>query len=224
LAKYYLRGKIIDRDTKAAKGLKVLAFDDDPLLNPDDFLGEDTTDSQGIFEINFDESKFQGFLGLLEGTPDVYLVARRDDGRELVKTRVEQTGRELEYHIKLDDHRPDPNAKDIYSDNLSRIIAMLGEVGNMVDYENAINLDTLSNGDLPAEVRERLEQFTSGYHDRRNNAQSLIALLNGVIGTIFEERGFATIGYDGPQVPRFPRQEAYNQTIIWPRKEGFKWA
>lgn len=224
MAKYYLRGRIIDRDAKPAPGLRVLAFDDDPLLNPDDFLGEARTDSRGTFKIDFDESKFRSFLEPLEGTPDVYLVVRGRNGREILRTRVGKTKQELEYHIKLDDHLPDPNAKDIYADNLRRIIAMLGDVGNMVEYENTINLDMLRNDDLPREVRERLEKFAAGYEDRRNNAQGLIALLNGLSGTLLEERGLAVIGYDGPQVPRLPRREAYDQAIIWPRKEGFKWA
>jgi hypothetical protein len=32
------------------------------------------------------------------------------------------------------------------------------------------------------------------------------------------------IGYDGPQVPRQPSREGYNQVITWPRQEEFKWA
>ena len=57
---FSLKGKIISKDNAPINNLKVLAFDDDPLLNPDDFLGESITNSDGFFRIDFDQSKFSG--------------------------------------------------------------------------------------------------------------------------------------------------------------------
>ncbi len=205
-------------------GLHVLAFDKDPFLNPDDLLGDARTDIKGDFEIEFDESKFKGFWEFLEGMPDVYLAIRDEQGKEILRTRLMQTGHEIEFQIRQADHTPDPNAPDIYAGNACRIINMLGEVGATLTAENTINLDTLVNRDLPQETQQRLQGFVDGFDERLDNFYQLNALLSGLINEVLEERGLGTIGYDGPQVPRLPRREDYNQAIIWPRGEKFRWA
>ena len=56
---YIIKGKIIDKDIKAAPGLTVLAYDSDIPFNEDDFLGKAVTDSEGLFEIKFDPSDYK---------------------------------------------------------------------------------------------------------------------------------------------------------------------
>jgi hypothetical protein len=73
LGTFTLKGKIISKDQLPLKDLKIEAYDDDPLLNPHDFLGEAITDSHGLYRIDFDESKFKGFFKVLEGMPYVYI-------------------------------------------------------------------------------------------------------------------------------------------------------
>ncbi len=219
MTNYSLEGEIIDSDLKPMEGLKIRAYDDDPWLNADDLLGKAITDSDGAFEIEFDESKFKGFWEFLEGTPDVYLIVEDDQGNSIMKTRVMRTKKELHYHIRVVDHTPDPNAKDIYASNLRRIMNMLGEVGNIIGMENTINLDTLRNGDLLREIKERLHDFVDGFGDRISNFNHFMALLSGLVNEVLEETRLRTIGYDGPQVPRHPRLKPYNQAVIWPMGE-----
>jgi hypothetical protein len=220
---YFLKGKVRDQNNQSVKDIKILSFDDDPVLNPDDLLGEATTNSSGLFKIEFDESKFQPFWEFLEETPDVYIILKNKEDRQLLKTKIMQTRKELEYQIKLVENIPNTNAKDIYADNLRRIVNMLGDVGNLIGLESSINLNSLENLDLPKEIQNSLLNFASGFDERTSNFNHFMALLSGVVNSFLEETFLASIGYDGPQVPRLPRREAYNQIIIWPRAEEFKW-
>jgi hypothetical protein len=224
LGTFTLKGKIISKDQLPLKDLKIEAYDDDPLLNPDDFLGEATTDSHGFYMIDFDESKFKEFFELLEGTPYVYLVVKDNQGNKILTTKVMQTKREIEYHIRIVDNVPNPNAIDIYSSNARRMISMLNEVGIIIGRENRINLDILNNGNPPEEVREKLQNFINGYEERKNNFNHFSVILSSLVDSFFEELHIGDIGYDGAQVPRQPRREQYDQVLIWPRQKEFKWA
>jgi hypothetical protein len=227
MGSFTLHGKIISKDKKPLGNLKVYAYDHDPILKPDDFLGDSPTDPDGFFRISFDETKFKGFWEPLDETPDVYILVKDSRGNDLLHNamkRVISTRKEIEYHIRIADNTPDPKAKDIYSGNARRMISMLSEVGNVIGIENTINLDLLRNGDLPKEVRERLQNFVNGFEDRNNNFDHFLVIVSSIINSVFEEWRIGRIGYDGPQVPRQPWREQYDQTIIWPRKEAFKWA
>jgi hypothetical protein len=227
MGSFTLHGKIISKDKEPMGNLKIYAYDHDPILKPDDFLGDSSTDLNGFFRINFDETKFKGFWEPLDETPDVYILVKDAHGNDLLhnaEKRVTSTKKEIEYHIRIIDNTPDPEATDIYSGNVRRMISMLSEVGNLIGVENTINLDLLRNGDLPKEVSERLQNFVNGIEDRNNNFNHFLVIISSVINSVFEEWRIGRIGYDGPQVPRQPLREPYDQTIIWPRREEFKWA
>ena len=227
LGAFCLRGKIISKDNKPISNLKVVAYDDDPLLNPDDYLGESITDSNGFFKIDFDRSKFSGFLEPLDETPDVYILLKDTQGNDILnntKSKELRTKKEIGYHIRIVDSTPDPLSRDIYAGNIRRMISMLGEVGNLIGIENTINLDLLRYGDLPKDVRDRIQNFVNSFEDRRSNFDHLMVIVSSVLNSFLEELRIGRIGYDGPQVPRLPRRESYDQIIIWPRKEEFRWA
>jgi hypothetical protein len=224
---FSLKGKIISKDNLPINNLRILAYDDDPVLNPDDFLGESITDSNGFFRIEFDSSKFSGFLEALDETPDVYILLKDTEGNDVLnkaKTTKSRTKKDIEYHIRIIDSIPDLSSRDIYAGNIRRMISMLSEVGNVIGLENTINLDLLRNGNLPSNVRDRLQNFVNGFEERNSNFDHFMVIISAVINSFFEELRIGTIGYDGPQVPRLPRRESYDQVIIWPRKEEFKWA
>jgi hypothetical protein len=222
---YSVEGKVITKDNKPAESYSVSAYDKDPILNPDDYLGESSIDSKGLFKIDFDRSKFAGFFEPLEGTPDVYLkIKEKQGGEEVLTTKETKTKREIDYRIKIGEHTPNLNAPDIYAGNAQRILSMLNEVRDIIGIESEINIDLLKNQDLPQEIRNRLENFAKGDDERRNNFQHLFVILSSFIDSFLEELRIGTIGYDGPQVPRQPRRERYNQVITWPRQERFKWA
>ena len=221
---FSLKGKIISKDQVPLKDLKVEAYDDDPLLNPDDFLGDATTDSHGFYRISFDESKFKETFEFLEGTPDVYLVVKDNQGNKILTTKIMQTKKEIEYHIRIADNTPNRNAIDIYAGNAQRMIGMLREVGNIIGIENTINLNILNNGNPPPDIREKLQNFVNGYEERKNNFDHFTVVVSSLVDSFFEELHIGDIGYDGPQVPRQPRREKYDEVITWPKQEEFKWA
>lgn len=220
-----LYGKIISKDNSQSKGLEVQAYDNDPDPDSDDDLGKSMTDSNGMFRIDFDKSKFSKAWELFEGSPDVYLIIK-DSGNQLLQTGVMQTQKEIEYHIKNkgDSDISDPNALDIYAGNPRRILSMLRDVGSILNKENQINLNMLQNVKLPEDIKKDIQNFVNENDDRSNNFRQIIAVLASFSDTILEELHIDDIGYDGPQVPRYPRHEQYNKVIIWPRNEAFKWA
>jgi hypothetical protein len=163
---------------------------------------------------------------LLEGTPDVYLVINDSHRNQLLKTKVMQTRKEIDYHVKNNGEHdtPDPNAKDIYAGNARRLITMLRDVGNILSKENQINLNMLQNANLSEDIKKDIQNFVNDNEDRSNNFKQIIAVLASLSDTVLEELHIDDIGYDGPQVPRYPRREQYNKVIIWPKNEVFKWA
>jgi hypothetical protein len=222
--KFSIGGKVITKDNKPAESYSVLAYDKDPILNPDDLLGQSLIDSRGLFKIDFDRSQFAGFLEPLEGTPDVYLKIKEEQGKkEVLISKETKTKKEIDYHIKIVDHMPNPNAPDIYAGNVQRLLNMLNEVRDIIGIELQINIDLLKNQDLPQEIRNRLENYVKGDDERRRNFEHVLVILSSFIDAHLEELKIGTIGYDGPQVPRQPRREKYNQEITWPREEAFKW-
>jgi hypothetical protein len=225
LDSFSLYGKIISKDNVPLGGMDIQAFDQDS-IDPDDLLGQSTTDSDGIFKIDFDKSKFSKAWELLEGTPDVYLIINDSHRNQLLKTKVMQTKKEIDYHIKDNGEHdiPDPNTKDIYAGNARRLITMLRDVGNILSKENQINLNMLQNANMPEDIKKDIQNFVNDNEDRSNNFKQIIAVLASLSDTILEELHIDDIGYDGPQVPRYPRREQYNKVIIWPRSEVFKWA
>jgi hypothetical protein len=224
LGKFKLKGTVISKKQEPIKNLKIEAFDDDPIIDVDDLLGQRDTDVDGSFEISFDDSVFSNFWELLERTPDVYLIVIDENGKKQTRSKVAQTKYEIQYQMRMHNTIPDPRAEDPYAGNAGRMISMLSEVGNLLGIENRINLDLLNHGDPPVEIKNKLRNYVSGHDERVKNFDHFMAILSGVTNSFLEELHIGTIGYDGPQVPRIPRREAYNQFIIWPRKEEFKWA
>jgi hypothetical protein len=219
-----LKGRIISKVQLPMEKLNVEAFDEDPILKPDDLLGESETNTKGTFAIQFDKSKFDDFWESFEGTPDVFLKIKDNQRKELIRTRTSKTRREIQYHIRVDPIMPNPDAPDIYSGNARRMLNMLAEVGELIGVEYRINLDLLNNGNLDDEVKGGITEFVEGHQDRRYNFDQLIVIFSSLIDSLAEETRVGNIGYDGPQVPRFPRRVSYHQVIIWPRQEGFVWA
>ena len=80
------------------------------------------------------------------------IVTKDNSDKELLETKVIKTKKEIQYHIRLDDHTPNPAAADPYSGNAGRLISMLPDVGEQVGIENRINLDLLSKGDHSKDI------------------------------------------------------------------------
>ncbi|MDQ6866102.1 MAG: transthyretin-like family protein, partial [Thermoproteota archaeon] len=78
-------------DDLPIKDLRIIAYDYEPLLTPNDLLGEVTTDAEGYFRIAFEESKFSGFLRHLMGTPGMRLEVNDGQGNEILETKLTQS-------------------------------------------------------------------------------------------------------------------------------------
>jgi hypothetical protein len=220
---YSVHGKVRTNDNKPAQGYSVHAYDKDT-INADDFLDEDSIDSNAFFRIDFDRSKFAPIYEFAEGSPDVYLKIKEEEGKkEVLTTKETKTNKEIEYQIRIAEHTPDPSAPDIYAGNARRLLNMLNEVGDLIGLERRINLGRLNNQDIAREIRKNLEDFARLDDERRRNFEHVLVILSSFFDSYLEELKIGTIGYDGPQVPRHPRRKEYNQEIIWPRQETFKW-
>jgi hypothetical protein len=221
--KFSILGRVISIAELPLNNLHVYAYDYEPLLNPNDLLGEANTDADGYFRIDFDESKFSGFLSHLR-TPGVHLIVKDNQDNEILETKISQTTAEIEYHIRVADDVLNKNALDIYSGNAQRVISTLNEVGSVIGMENKINLHILNNSNPPEDIKQKLQNFVDGYEDRRANFNHFVVILSALVDTYLEQIHVENIGYDGPQVPREPRRESYQEVIAWPRKEKFEWA
>jgi hypothetical protein len=176
LTTFNLKGKIISKEELPIKDLRIIAYDYEPLLNPNDLLGEATTDVDGNFRIDFDESKFSGFLRHLLGTPGVRLIVNNSQGNELLETKIPHTTKEIEYHIRVVDDVINKNAIDIYSGNARRMISTLSEVGTILGTENKISSDILDNTNPPDDIKQKLQDFVDASDEKRNNFNHFVVI------------------------------------------------
>lgn len=221
LQNFKLRGKIRDKNNKLVRGFKILAYDSDT-FGRDDFLGESKTDSCGKFEIGFDDSQYNGFLEF-DGRPDIYLEIYDRGGKRVIRTRIEKTKRDIEYQIILGAPKPDIDAPDIYSDNITRLFSMMDGVNEMLMREYRINLNAINSERIPQELKQRFKKFVDGHEQRQKNLENFTALLDGLVTSSLEQTNLGRIGYDGPHVPSRPRHEAHNHVIIWSSGESKRW-
>jgi hypothetical protein len=81
--RWVVTGTVRARESgRPLKGLAVRAFDQD--MRSDDYLGRDTTDESGRYEIGF---KAAAFRKLFESRPDLYVLVYDASGRELASTK-----------------------------------------------------------------------------------------------------------------------------------------
>ena len=183
-------GHVSDSKGNAIPDLTVQAFDKDLgfLVDPDDRLGTATTDQNGKFEIAYDESSFKEWF---EGRADVYLIIRDRDGRVLYKTDVRREAKDVEtFEIKIPEERRDIDATppvDPYGETLSRLLSSFNRARGTVD------LSEVSVEQLIANAGRAVSSWT--YYTT--------------------EAAWKKIGYDGPQVPRYPRDNSHDHAIPW---------
>jgi len=110
------------------------------------------------------------------------------------------------------------------------MINIIRNIGTIIDLEFDVNKDILNNTaednnafDNDEKSKEKSQDFINNYDQIKDNFNNFLVISQGVNNNYLKELNLSTIQYDAPQVPRFPHKTKYNQSIIWPRKEIFKW-
>jgi hypothetical protein len=195
--KYIIKGKITDASGKAIINLNLQAMDSDQEWfedHNDDLLGSSRTGSDGSFEITFDDSAFTD--SWVEKKPEIYLIVRNENGQIIYRTeRVK-----IEYNDKANgsinipinitlgsiEKTTDQPSTDLYWSN-ERILSAFSSVGDTITFNNS---------------------------DFQRNFRLLISSINAWL-IYTNDVIWKKIGYDGPQVPRFPLKLKHTHKLSW---------
>ena len=201
MIKYLIKGKIIDAKGKPINNLNLQAMDSDQDLledHNDDLLGSSNTVSDGSFEIAFDDSSFND--SWLEKNPEIYLIVRNENGQIVHRTetvKIKSDEKEdgtvnIPINITLDsiEKKTDLTSTDPYWNN-DRILAAFSSVGDTI---------TLNNSDFERNFRLVISSINAW-----------LIYTNDVI--------WKRIGYDGPQVPRYPLQNKHTHKLSWDQRK-----
>jgi hypothetical protein len=201
---YTIKGSVKYPNGEPVRGVKIQAMDSDQEVfqdhNDDIIAISSVNDSDGRFEITFDSKPFKD--GWLEGRPDLYLIVRNAlDGRVVYKTEirkgVEQNSSDLVFDITL-------NSIEEYIDNLAK------------NNNNVLHDPFQGNNERVIAAFARLGdvvQFVPG--DIHRNFALLLSSINAWAFYTREDM-WRKIGYDGPQVPRYPwRDYGHSHKLSW---------
>jgi hypothetical protein len=191
---FVVKGKVVDLPGNPASGVFVQAIDSDQELfedQNDDLVGITKTKTDGSFEIPFDKKDFQD--GWLEGNPDLYLVVRNKNGQVIHKTEIRRGIKpsdisRLTFNITLDslEKQVKPNP-DPYDQNNNRVTASFASLGDVIDFRTE-------------DIARNLALFTSSINAWTRYTREDI---------------WKRIGYDGPQVPRYPWKQNHGHKLAW---------
>ena len=200
--KYLIKGKISDSQGKSLNNIFVQAMDSDQKMFEDyndDLLGSSMTNADGSFEIGFDDSAFAD--SWIERKPEVYLMLRNASGQVVHRTdtiKVESDDNKagaisIPIDITLDslEKKAEKVSKDLYWNN-DRILAAFSSVGDTI---------TFNNSDLQRNFRLLLSSINAWL------------IYTNVIA-------WDKIGYEGPQVPRYPLQSpGHSHKLSWEERK-----
>lgn len=197
---FSVQGKIISQTITSFDALKIQVMDDDQQWfedRNDDLLGSGWVNNDGSFEISFDDSSFKD--SWVEMEPRIYLIIRNKDGQIIHRTtqykiQIEdkrETTIKIPITVTIDSLKKKPELitdVDPYANNNNRILSAFSSLNDVY---------TINNSDF-------VRNFT---------------LLNNSINAWLvyaQEFSWKRIGYDGPQVPRYPRKQPdHKHTLSW---------
>ena len=200
---YSIKGTIVDSGTYPVTNLKIQAMDSDKQFfedHNDDLLGSSWVNSaDSSFEITFDNSLFND--SLLERSPEIYLVIRNENGQIIHKTdilKIESIDKNKEEQIEIPvtlnldslDNKIEllTTSNDIYANNSQRILSAFSSLGDVI---------TLNNSNAA------------------RNFQLLSSSINAWL-IYANELSWKRIGYDGPQVPKYPfKFPGHSHRLTW---------
>jgi hypothetical protein len=185
LLKYKITGIVRDGSGKPVPNVFVDAFDSD-FGTSEDYVGNDVTNSQGKFEIIFDDKAFKENFEILERKPDLFVTVK-DSYRLLHKSKVksEVPGPEVSFEINLSQQE---TFDDPYANTLQRTISTFYSIGDTVD---------ISQVDVVTSLRQMIRALGNWSYYTTPKIMELY-------------------GYPGPQVPRYPKLVTDHQhTLPW---------
>lgn len=198
MTKYLIKGKIIDTNGKPLVDLHLQAMDSDQQFfedHNDDLLGSSKSILDGSFEIPIDDAAFRD--SWLEKNPEIYLIIRNEYGQIVHRTETinanfnenEDGTITIPADITIDLKQQTTNlpSSDVYWSN-QRILSAFSSVGDTI---------TLNNSEF------------------QRNFNLLISSINAWL-IYTNDAIWKKIGYDGPQVPRFPsRVPNHSHKLSW---------
>ena len=201
MIKYLIKGKITDARSNAINNLNIQAMDSDQEWfedHNDDLLGLSKSGADGSFEITFDKSTFTDTW--LEKKPEIYLIVRNENGQIIHRTesvRIESNDNtngtiSIPINITLDsiEKMSNQTTSDLYWSN-ERILSEFSSVGDTITFNNS---------------------------DFQRNFSLLISSINAWL-IYTNEVIWKSIGYDGPQVPKFPLKSQHTHKLSWDQSE-----
>lgn len=188
MTKYLIKGKIKDDNSAPIADLYLQAMDSDQQLfedHNDDLLGSSKSISDGSFEIPIEESTFKD--NWLEKSPEIYLIVRNEHGQVVHRTETIKVESDKNIDgtitipanitIKQKQQQINLPSTNVYWNN-QRILSAFSSIGDTI---------TLNNSEF------------------QRNFRLLISSINAWL-VYTNEVNWRKIGYDGPQVPRYPWQ------------------
>ena len=153
----------------------------------DDLLGSSWTDDSGKFSITFDDSLFRE--NLFEGKPELFLIIRDSTGKTIHKTSVKSPS----------------NPND--TENLTFIITIPAK-----DYFTDSPYDSVIARRMAAFAR--IGDSINLTDNIANSSGLLLQSLNAWL-IYSNETTWNKIGYDGPQVERYPWRNPHTHRLKW---------
>lgn len=199
---YSIKGTIIKLGTTHLNNLKIQAMDSDKQFfedHNDDLLGSTWMKPDGSFEITFDDLTFSD--NWLEKSPEIYILIRNETGQIIHQTEIlkiegiDKNKEQIEIPITINLDSIDgkiellnTSSNDIYANNSQRILSAFSSLGDVV---------TLNNSNAA------------------RNFQLLSSSINAWL-IYANELSWNRIGYDGPQVPKYPSKlPGHSHRLTW---------
>lgn len=200
MSDYVVKGRISSPTGEPVRDIYVQVVDSDQRFyedHDDDVIATVKTKGDGSFEIPFDKKTFQDGSSWLEGNPDLYLIVRNQEGQIIHKTEIRRVQPNdtpsLTFDIILGSlEKPVSPDPDPYDQNNNRVLAAFAAIGDNLELRTE---DTLRNFALFSSSINGWTRYT-------------------------HELTWKSIGYDGPQVPRYPWKQDHSHELAWEQKKN----
>jgi hypothetical protein len=199
MSTYTIKGVVKDPKNKPIENVMVQAMDSDQIWyedHSDDLIDSKWVNKDGTFEFSFDKERFKD--NILERNLDLYLIIRNSFGQIIHQTEIRKVNsldnKNLYFDIILNSTEKETTQipSDPYLSNNERVIAAFQRLGDVSEFQ----------------LNDILRIF-----------RLLITSINAW-SLYTSEHMWNVIGYDGPQVPRYPwREQGHSHKLSWEEKE-----